>query len=80
MSAAKESPKDSAKKMTFGGLLDATALAYRETPVKIRTPDGEVYDLTGVEIPLTDLDEGKKLGDQPEGHSREGITVWLDCG
>ena len=66
--------------MNFGDLIDATNQAHREASVKIRTPDGEVYDLALVDIPLTDLDEGKKLGDQPEGHSREDITVWLDCG
>lgn len=66
--------------LNFGDLIDATNHAHREAVVKIRTPDGTVHDLTAVDIPFVDLDEGKKLGDEAEGYSREDITVWLDCG
>jgi len=63
--------------MTFAELMARTALATPDAPVRVRLADGTVAEIAGVEIPLTDLDEGKKLGDVAEGQSRAGIVVWL---
>lgn len=66
--------------MTFAELMAATALAHPGSPVRIRTADGEEHDIATVDIPLVDLDEGKKLGDQAEGLGRDNATVWLILG
>lgn len=63
--------------MTFAELMERTGLALPDTPVRVRTADGDVLEIADVEIPLVDLDEGKKLGDVPEGQSRHELVVWL---
>jgi len=63
--------------MTFGELLDATNPARRDAPVRVRLGDGRELDIALVELAQVDLDEGKRLGEDAEGLSREGMTVWL---
>jgi hypothetical protein len=63
--------------VTFAELMERTALATPDAPVRVRLADGTAAEVAGVEIPLADLDEGKKLGDTAEGQSRAGIVVWL---
>ena len=63
--------------MTFEELMQRTSQATPGAPVKVRTAAGKEYDIADVELPLVDLDEGKKLGDTAEGHSRAEQVVWL---
>lgn len=65
--------------MNFGELLDATNTARRECDVRVRV-GGKDLSLKDVSVSTVDLDEGKKLGDTPEGHSHEGSVVYLDAG
>ena len=65
--------------MNFGDLIDATAMARRESVVRL-VVGGKEYDLDDVTVSTVDLDEGKKIGDKAEGHSHENSVVYLNAG
>lgn len=74
-----------ASKLDFGALVDATNTARRDNPVVV-VVGGKEYALTGVEVTVTDLDEGKSARDVAngdvalEGHSHVGAMVRLTAG